>query len=781
MQQLPPGEPYSGHCAICGYAGTFERGPARSIRESYSCPNCRFPLRWRDQASLIIDEFGDGQVLSLKQLVASGRLADVAIFEPALRGPFAAEFAELPKYTQSYFWPERPLGSVSEEGIRNEDLTRLTFNDDSFDLVVTSDVLEHVFDIDAALAEIERVLKPGGVHIFSVPTAFPLPEKTTARVAIEDRREVHLLPPIYHNAGDGTPCLVYHDFGIDLPDRIDRRSTRTRFVRRSGAIEPCYQNATLITRKDAVRRVVSAVAQGGRVSAATHNGAAPQSLGRGTMPSGGRHPPVQCSVCGSMKFIPFNGRPNARCANCHSVERHRLMWLMVDELGLFRDDLRVFHIAPEVPLGRRFAALLDDKYFACDFDPEKYKTILPKVHAIDLCKDLKSLEDDSFDVIIHSHVLQQLPCSVDGVFAELERILSPGGHHLACVPIRGDVTVEELSPDLSDKDRVEQFGQADRIRIFGRKSMRQLLGQFWGEGDHVLKPVDLLGPQILARNCIPEAAWTDLNSHSIFYNRASQVNVQRPKANEEKAVGSAIYQGALGGEPAAAVPSHASDQADHPTIATAEIVTGITTKNANRRRIDTASWILDTLVPVRSYPRLVDLGAGHCRFSILAAERGYSVTAVDSRIERVPDDIGGITFRQSDIRDFDLADFDTILILGLFYHLTVDDQIALLNACPRDSVAVIDTQLFVETLPGLGDFLGSRISPIYRNVLGRYDGAYFTEKDNPMASVGNEQSFFPTQESFTCMLNDTGFRQIMFVDPIYYSPAGGRRWCVAFK
>lgn len=69
------------------------------------------------------------------------------------------------------------VGSVEEmmrrEGIHatlsRGDVLNLNFPDDSFDAVVCFSTLEHVPDTDRALAEINRVLKPGGTAIIGIP------------------------------------------------------------------------------------------------------------------------------------------------------------------------------------------------------------------------------------------------------------------------------------------------------------------------------------------------------------------------------------------------------------------------------------------------------------------------------------------------------------------------------------------------------------------------------------------------------------------------------------
>ncbi len=53
------------------------------------------------------------------------------------------------------------------------DATRLPFADNSFDRVITSEVLEHIPDDTGAIAEFVRVLKPGGTFAATVPTWLP--------------------------------------------------------------------------------------------------------------------------------------------------------------------------------------------------------------------------------------------------------------------------------------------------------------------------------------------------------------------------------------------------------------------------------------------------------------------------------------------------------------------------------------------------------------------------------------------------------------------------------
>lgn len=59
------------------------------------------------------------------------------------------------------------------KGVLRGDATKLPFADGSFDVVITSEVLEHIQDDVSAIAEMVRVLKPGGHFAATVPAWLP--------------------------------------------------------------------------------------------------------------------------------------------------------------------------------------------------------------------------------------------------------------------------------------------------------------------------------------------------------------------------------------------------------------------------------------------------------------------------------------------------------------------------------------------------------------------------------------------------------------------------------
>jgi SAM-dependent methyltransferase len=130
------------------------------------------------------------------------------------------QLVRLPQFTGSDYDPAQESGTPSASA-RSEDLTRLSYADSSFDLVLTSETLEHVSDLDAALREIHRVLAAGGRHVFTVPQLPGMPETFSRSVTLPDGSIHDLAPRIAHPGGDwGYP--VFTEFGADLPELLER-------------------------------------------------------------------------------------------------------------------------------------------------------------------------------------------------------------------------------------------------------------------------------------------------------------------------------------------------------------------------------------------------------------------------------------------------------------------------------------------------------------------------------------------------------------------------------
>jgi ubiquinone/menaquinone biosynthesis C-methylase UbiE len=80
-----------------------------------------------------------------------------------------------------------------KDGVVCQNLERLTFSDQQFDIVITEDVFEHIRKPEKAFRGNTRVLKQDGRHIFTIPFMFD--RKTLRRVNTDTGEDVHVMPP----------------------------------------------------------------------------------------------------------------------------------------------------------------------------------------------------------------------------------------------------------------------------------------------------------------------------------------------------------------------------------------------------------------------------------------------------------------------------------------------------------------------------------------------------------------------------------------------------------
>jgi SAM-dependent methyltransferase len=210
-----------GYCAAC-------RGEREFMTDFlYASPDASGQLRpsWRErqvcQCGLNSRQRACFHVLTERLALAEGALVYCTEQQGALFQRIRQRF---PFTLGSEFLGNSvPLGQTDMRGIRNEDLTRLTYPDDAFDCIVSLEVLEHIPDYPAALAELARCLKPGGRLLLTTPIHF---NKNTTVVRASfgpDGKLTHHLPPVYHgdpiNSGG---ALCFNDFGWDLLVAVQR-------------------------------------------------------------------------------------------------------------------------------------------------------------------------------------------------------------------------------------------------------------------------------------------------------------------------------------------------------------------------------------------------------------------------------------------------------------------------------------------------------------------------------------------------------------------------------
>ncbi len=238
----------TGHCVVCGNQSRFFYEDVNLWRESLNCQHCRSTSRYRSIARGLlraINEFTGLEASSLSTLPRSSnrRLRVYDTQPPFYYDPCAYPLPDLLKGTGwidvelSNYKPNKQMGAVLAEGITNQNLECLTFSNESMDIVITSDVMEHVRLDDRAHLEIYRVLKPGGIYIFTVPHDRNW-EKTLTRVQVNEpddpSKDVHLLEPEYHgdtnNDGDGG-VLAYRTYGRDIEEYLTKLGFEVDYCR----------------------------------------------------------------------------------------------------------------------------------------------------------------------------------------------------------------------------------------------------------------------------------------------------------------------------------------------------------------------------------------------------------------------------------------------------------------------------------------------------------------------------------------------------------------------
>lgn len=177
----------------------------------------------------------------------------------------------------------------------------------------------------------------------------------------------------------------------------------------------------------------------------------------------------QCPFCEFVGLFKAFGSPPrwyAECPSCGSLERHRLLGLLLQRRKLILDGAVVLHFAPESCI----AALIKQRnvqYVSADLHNK----------GVDRNLNIESIElpDRWCDVVLCNHALEHV--NDKAAMSELWRILKPDGNLIAMVPISEGCDHTYEDPTITDTHgREVHFGQYDydHVRVYGRDFVQRL-------------------------------------------------------------------------------------------------------------------------------------------------------------------------------------------------------------------------------------------------------------------------------------------------------------------
>lgn len=195
------------YCPICNNVSYIRNLNKENLRESCICKGCSSTNRQRQMYFAFQQHIKN--LKSVKKIV---------IYNTESSGPVHNKIKDNKHYIFSEYFGEKYKSGQKIKNIRHEDLMNLSFDNDSIDIILSSDVFEHISEPYKAHKEIYRVLKKRGCHIFTVP--FMQNDYLDQKRAKINKKGnlVHLLPPIYHLDGirPDEGALVFNLFSIEM-------------------------------------------------------------------------------------------------------------------------------------------------------------------------------------------------------------------------------------------------------------------------------------------------------------------------------------------------------------------------------------------------------------------------------------------------------------------------------------------------------------------------------------------------------------------------------------
>lgn len=197
------GTVHQGECNICGSREGFCYTTDNHPREGFHCLACGSSARDRQLIKTL------GLTLGLNGSLESWPAQPLTLLETSGYRATPSRLATKFRYVNLMY------ASMGEDNCVEGNLSCLGLRDESLDVLLTSDVFEHVREDEPAWHEVYRVLKPGGSLLLQVPALGEF-ETTQVRVELRGDEDVYVMKREYHAEN----TLVYRYYGNDLLPKL---------------------------------------------------------------------------------------------------------------------------------------------------------------------------------------------------------------------------------------------------------------------------------------------------------------------------------------------------------------------------------------------------------------------------------------------------------------------------------------------------------------------------------------------------------------------------------
>jgi SAM-dependent methyltransferase len=241
-------------CNLCLNKNSIKPEQLEWPRDLLNCIHCKSIVRNR---SLYLTLLVNSPNYNCKKIHHSSPCYNDALHLKLLK--------ECKDYSYSQYFTDIPNGEFNKDNIQCADLSNLPFEDNSFDIFLTSDVFEHLWEPKKCLNEIFRVLKPNGIYLMVFPmdngynkTEQPVIKKSDGFIkhleTICGTWKGYKESPEYHgNPADSSGSIVTYYWGYDVKQFIENNSNFKAEIFFKHDIEQfgiiCVMNEAVICKK----------------------------------------------------------------------------------------------------------------------------------------------------------------------------------------------------------------------------------------------------------------------------------------------------------------------------------------------------------------------------------------------------------------------------------------------------------------------------------------------------------------------------------------------------